>query len=82
MIDREGFLPDWESFREYEDAMDEYAKYFRRYPNAKAVEAVWTDGTPGVPAWTINTDIPHATFDIMEDGEVFSRGIVVNLSDI
>ena len=27
--------------------------------------------------WLITTDVPHATFDIMEDGDLFCRGIVV-----
>ena len=38
--------------------------------------------TPDGPAWTYETNIPHATFDIMEDGEVFCRGIVFNISDL
>ena len=29
-----------------------------------------------------DTDIPHATFDIMEDGELFCRGIVFSISDL
>jgi hypothetical protein len=40
---------------------------------AKEVEAVWdSEGY----SWTYKTDIPHATFDIMEDGEKYCRGIV------
>jgi len=31
--------------------------------------------------WRFETDIPHATFDIMEDGSLFCRGIVFSLSD-
>ncbi len=33
-------------------------------------------------SWVIETDIPHETFDILEDGEKFCKGIVFNLSDI
>jgi len=44
---------------------------------AKAIEAVWSkDGY----SWTYKTDIPHATFDIMEDGEKFCRGIVFEIA--
>ena len=33
-------------------------------------------------SWLITTDIPHATFDIYDDGELYCRGIVLELSDI
>lgn len=43
------------------------------------IEAVWdSEGY----SWTYKTDIPHATFDILEDGEKYCRGIVFNLSDL
>lgn len=32
--------------------------------------------------WKFNTDIPHATFDIMDDGELFCKGIVFSISDL
>ena len=32
--------------------------------------------------WTYETDIPHATFEIVEGDEKFCRGIVFNLSDV
>lgn len=44
----------------------------------RKVEAVWHDD--GNPCWTYETDIPHATFDIVEGDEVFCRGIVFELS--
>ena len=37
------------------------------------VDAVWCDGEF---CWTYKTNIPHATFDIYEDGEKYCRGIV------
>lgn len=33
-------------------------------------------------SWLIKTDLPHATFDIMEEDDLFCRGIVVDLKDI
>jgi len=53
--------------------------YFARAKEAgRTIDALWDqDGI----AWTYKTDIPHVTFDIMEDGEVFCRGIVFRLSD-
>lgn len=47
---------------------------------AKAITAVWHD--EGGPCWTYKTDIPHETFEIMEDGEVFCVGIVFSTQDI
>lgn len=33
-------------------------------------------------AWTYKTDIPHASFDIMEDGSKYCRGIVFSIKDL
>lgn len=33
-------------------------------------------------SWVISTKIPHAAFDIMEDGEKFCRGIVFSIADL
>jgi hypothetical protein len=47
--------------------------------NMKTVEAVWgpKDSLGKIWAgWEIKTDIPHETFDIMEDDDLFCRGIV------
>lgn len=43
------------------------------------VEAVWDkDGY----SWTYKTAVPHATFEIVEDGEKYCRGIVIAVSDL
>lgn len=34
------------------------------------------------PNWTYEAEFPHQTFDIMEDGEVYCRGIVFSLDDV
>lgn len=44
------------------------------------IEAQWCK-RPGY-SWTYGTDIPHATFDIMEEGEKFCQGIVFSLEDL
>lgn len=43
------------------------------------IEALWCNGDI---QWTYKTNIPHETFDIMEDGEVYCRGIVFLLKDL
>lgn len=46
---------------------------------AKKVVALWDE--EGY-SWVYKTDIPHETFDIMEDGEKFCRGIVFSLDHV
>jgi hypothetical protein len=46
----------------------------------KTIKAIWHDD--GEYAWTFETEIPHATFDIFEDGEKFCRGIVFSMEDL
>jgi len=45
------------------------------------IEAVWSPEEPEC-SWMYKTEIPHATFDIMEDGELFCRGIVISTNDL
>ena len=43
------------------------------------IEAIWVkDGY----SWVYKTKIPHATFDILEDGEKYCRGIVFEFSSL
>lgn len=49
--------------------------------NAKTITAVWCpDGTDF--AWMYETDIPHATFRVLEDGEHYCLGIVFSMEDL
>lgn len=48
--------------------------------NAKAIAAKWHDD--GSPCWSFDTDIPHETFEIFEDGELFCVGIVFSVEDL
>lgn len=47
---------------------------------AKTIKAVWHD--EGELCWTFETDIPHETFSICEDGELFCVGIVLSVEDL
>lgn len=44
----------------------------------KTIEAVWHD--EGSPCWTYETDIPHATFNIYEDDELWCVGMVFEMA--
>ena len=55
--------------------------YFTAARNAaKSIKAVWNDD--GGPCWTFETDIPHETFGIYEDGEVWCVGIVFSMEHL
>jgi hypothetical protein len=63
-----------------EDDCESHCKWFKA-AQAKAikVKALWCEEDPY--SWTYRTDIPHASFDILEDGARYCRGIVFDLKD-
>lgn len=54
--------------------------YMRERQNAKKIKARWcaVEDKP----WTYETDIPHETFRVYEDGELFCEGIVFSVEDL
>ena len=77
LIDTKGVLPSWDSASECEESAQEY---FERKAKARTITALWAK-EPGY-SWTYKTDIPHETFEIVEDGEPYCRGIVFNIGEI
>ena len=77
LIDTKGVLPSWDEASESEESAQEY---FERKAKARTITALWAK-VPGY-TWTYKTDIPHETFEIVEDGEPYCRGIVFNIGDI
>lgn len=59
---------------------DDCPYFAREREKAKTIKAVWHD--EGGPCWTFETDIPHETFTVMEDGEPFCVGIVFSMTDL
>lgn len=52
---------------------------------ANVIEAIWCGGTnvDGCQAtWSYKTDIPHETFEIWEDEELYCIGLVFSIEDI
>lgn len=45
---------------------------------AKVIKAIWGKEYP----WEYGTTIPHAEFEIFEDGEKYCRGIVFDIKDL
>ena len=55
-------------------------KYFNAYmENIKYIKALWYDGEY---IWSYETSIPHTTFDIIEDGRKYCRGIIFNINNL
>lgn len=77
--DAKGPLPDWENVKDQGEAA--VAAYIERKKSFRTIEAVWCP--KGLDAsWAYETDIPHSTFDVMEDGGLYCRGIVFALADL
>lgn len=54
-------------------------------PRANVIEALWCKDTnkDGILAtWTYETDIPHETFELWEDEELYCIGIVFSIEDL
>lgn len=57
------------------------ARYYKdTLKGCRVIEAVWCPDEPDC-SWAYKTDIPHVTFDVVEDGELYCRGIVFRLAD-
>lgn len=79
LIDEKGILPAWEQLMDDSPTKDEVRDYFMREFQSSEIEAKWdSEGY----SFIYITSIPHATFDVMEDGEKYCRGICFSLSDI
>lgn len=59
---------------------DECPHFVKLRDKAATIHAGWCE-EEGY-SWTYSTEIPHETFEIMEDGEPFCRGIVFALADV
>lgn len=59
---------------------DDCPYFAKQLETATTIEAVWHEG--GDYSWTYNTTIPHETFDFVDDGVKYCRGIVFKLSDV
>lgn len=64
---------------EHDDCECDFCGFEEARKTAKRIEAVWGDAAA---LWTFKTDIPHATFTIMEDGEPFCVGVVIDAKDL
>ena len=77
LFDSKGVLPSWGVAS---DSGESAEAYFERKAKARTITALFAN-EPGY-TWTYKTDIPHETFEIVEDGELYCRGIVFNIGEI
>ena len=79
-IDSEGLVPDFEQIEnDQRDSKEKLREYFQRENGGKEIEALWCK-EPGI-SWTYKTEISHEQFEILEDGDIYCRGIVFSLDD-
>lgn len=67
---------------EYEIPTTEIQAYWCPNPDKLPNNIRLSDEEINQVAWVINTDIPHETFKIYEDGELFCLGIVFHIDDL
>jgi hypothetical protein len=83
-IDAKGLLPNYENLEV--DEKEELKDYFSREPKSKTIEAIWCppNGESNNPemSWGYKTEIPHETFLVMEDEEIYCKGIVFDLNNL
>ena len=77
-----GLLPSWETVLEAGAESDAEDYFLKKHAGIAEVKALWCPGDALLgTSWAYETAIPHATFDVMEDGELYCRGIVFRLAD-
>ena len=78
-----GLLPHWPDDGGDQWSEQEAEEYFlKKHAGFQTIEAVWSPADMPSTSWRYNTAIPHATFNVMEDGEIYCRGIVFALADV
>ena len=55
-----------------------FAEAMQKRSGGVNIESIWCEEPDG-PSWTYRTMAPHETFNIMEEGEVYCRGLVIQL---
>lgn len=59
-----------------------YCGYSEKKKHSVKLKCLWNESGDDGPAWEYSISIPHATFDVMEDGQVWCRGLVFAVKHI
>lgn len=76
-LDENGLVP--EPDEDERETLEKFGVMDAVAAKGKKFKAIWDRN--GI-SWQYETDIPHATFEIMEDGEVYCRGIVFKAKEL
>lgn len=77
LVTREGkLLPGHEPYCECD-----FCGYAVAKADSRKIIAKWNDSESDC-SWSYETDIPHSTFKILEDGVVYCIGIVFSIADL
>jgi len=78
---RAGFSPDFDELiaNNHHYGEEDFEFYFVNKHKTKGITALFDE--EGY-TWVYETEIPHATFEVLEDGEKYCRGIVFSLDDL
>lgn len=79
-IDTVGILKSWEQVVDAGSDEKEAERYFKSKGRGKTITALF--GVAQAASWIFHTDIPHATFKVMEGEEVFCIGLVIERKDL
>ncbi len=81
---RDGKIPDMEEVRGALKKLKDELGFKPEIPELLQIEAVWNSAMPDgrIPSWRYKTALPHATFEVMEDGELYCVGLVIDLNEI
>lgn len=72
-------IKDGKVLAEHDGCECHYCGYAAVREPSHTIESLWCVDDI---SWTFTTDIPHADFDVMEDGEVYCRGLVFSVGDL
>lgn len=81
LIDKHGILPTNRLEDLDAESEEEVRDFLKRKDLAHELRAIWCD-TDDLPPWSYSIDVPHASFNIYEDGELFCIGIVLAVEDL
>lgn len=77
VVEIEGYM--YDELEDLED-IDARIDFLTNYKYGNIVTASWCEVEDY--SWTYETELPHTTFDIMEDGDTYCRGIVIDIKDL
>lgn len=78
-IDRDGIVHEVDDESLLDHGAEWVAEMVERRKRARTISALWCESEW---PWMYRTDIPHATFEIYDEGEKYCRGIVIALADL